>query len=492
MVFPIAGGTQSTGYDVSNSLRFHDGDSPDLRLALGSSPSGSNTNATFSFWIKRSEFDDQQILYNHYVDANNYFRINLRAIDAGTAPSGLEIVNIVGGSDAGSRMTNFRFRDSHAWYHIVVSTDSDNSTEDDRVKLYINGTRYTDWASTATWATTFKHFADNATVYIGTREGSSQYFDGYLSEVNVIDGTEYDATAFGEFNDNGVWIPKQYTGGYGNNGHFLEFKQTGTGTASASTIGADTSGNDKHFTSTNLSSFDVTVDTCTNNFATISNLYGDKQQGGAITFKEGNCQITTSYVDANYQRYPMAYSSMAVSKGKWYFEMKPISGNVYNIGVFSPEDFASDSTTNPYGGYAATGVIYTEGGVVRQNDTQDTGHATYDDSDIVGCALDMDNNAVYFHKNNTYINSGNPTSGASKTGAFTLPTTGSNGTDITLYGFTCGDEGAADIGTMQINFGNPPYAPSSIETDGNGRGSFEYAPPSGYLALCTKNLGSNG
>ena len=183
---------------------------------------------------------------------------------------------------------------------------------------------------------------------------------------------------------------------------------------------------------------------------------------------------------------------MAVSKGKWYFEMKPISGDVYNIGVFSPEDFASDSTTNPYGGYAATGVIYTEGGVVRQNDSQTGSMGTYDDGNIVGCALDMDNNAVYFHKDNTYINSGNPTSGASKTGAFTLPTTGTNGTPITLYGFTCGDEGAADVGTMEINFGNPPYAPSSIESDANGYGSFEFAPPSGYYALCTKNLAEYG
>ena len=113
MVFTTAGGgaTQETGYEIDNSLRFNDGDSARLSKSLGASPGGSNTNATFSFWIKRGVLENQQILFNSYVDANNYFRINLRAHDAGTAPFGIEILDIAGGSENGSRLSNQGFKD---------------------------------------------------------------------------------------------------------------------------------------------------------------------------------------------------------------------------------------------------------------------------------------------------------------------------------------------------------------------------------------------
>ena len=502
MGIPILGAnTADDTYSISNSVRYNDGDSPQLSRTMSS---GNQQIFTLSTWLKRNNISTgNQRIFSSDDEASADFRVRFNSADT------LEFTDSYTGNSATYTevYTKRQFRDSHAWYHIVVAVDTTQGTASNRVKIYVNGVQETELNNGAGGSVKYPAQNDNLgfgrngkTLEVGASLYSSsprQSVDMYLAETYAVDGAQLTPNYFGAFNDENVWIPVkpgEGAGGsitYGTNGFLLEYKQTGT-SANSSGIGADTSGNDNHFTPTNLTATDITTDTPTNNFATMSMMYSDKQQGGAITFSEGGCQIVTSYVDANYQRYPQAYSSMAVSKGKWYFEMKPISGDVYNIGVFSPEDFASDSTTNPYGGYAATGVIYTEGGVVRQNDTQDTGHATYDDSDIVGCALDMDNNAVYFHKNNTYINSGNPTSGASKTGAFTLPTTGSNGTDITLYGFTCGDEGAADIGTMQINFGNPPYAPSSIETDGNGRGSFEYAPPSGYLALCTKNLGSNG
>ena len=476
MVFPIVGGTQSTDYEISNSLRFHDGDSADLRLALGSSPSGSNTNATFSFWIKRGTIADQQILYNHYVDANNYFRINLRSATAGTAPAGLELVNIAGGSDAGSRMTNRVFRDVSAWYHIVVSTDSDNSTEDDRVKLYINGTRYTDWASTATWATTFKHFADNATVYIGTREGSSQYFDGYLTEVNVVDGTEYDASNFGEFNDNGVWIPKQYTGGYGNNGHFLQFKQTGTGTASASTIGADTSGNDKHFTSTNFAATDITEDTCTNNFCTMNPLYSYT----GITFKEGNLQT-----DLGGSNHRWGTGTFFLESGKWYFECKVLSDNNLNSGPGIIAYGIDDPLTTEGGGAGskAEGWIYlsTSAGDLQHGGTQYGTASAATTNDILMVAVDIDNGKIWIGKNGTWSEGSNPSTG---NGAVR-----SDLGDASSGLFTPAISGYNE--NFQFNFGNPPFSISSGNSDGK-YGNFEYEVPSGYYAICTKRLAEFG
>ena len=485
----ILGANSVSGYNVSNSIRFNSGDNPKLERTLVAA-TGEKV-FSFSTWVKRSSIGGSQSNYLLYgVDGSSnsfnwYFRNDKLRLYENTAGSGGAYIT-----------TNQDFRDTHAWYHVLLVYNTNESTNTNRVKIYINGSQIDPSdLSVDNWPdedyTNAEVVKNGNTMRVGASGSNSEDFDGYLAETNFIDGIAASPGDFGETNDNGVWVPKKYTATvYGNNGFFFEYKQTGT-TANSSGAGADTSGEDHHF-SWNGDTHDITTDTPTNIFATMSNLYSDKQQGGAITFSEGNCKIVTSYTDAAYSRYPQAYSSIAVTKGKWYFEMKPISGDVYNIGVFSPEDFASDSTTNPYGGYAATGCIYTEGGEVRQNDSSTGSMGTYDDGNIVGCALDMDNNAVYFHKDNTYINSGNPASGASKTGAFTLPTTGENGTPITLYGFTCGDEGAADVGTMSINFGNPPYTPSSIESDANGYGSFEFAPPSGYYALCTKNLAEYG
>jgi len=392
--------------------------------------------------------------------------------------------------------TNMLLRDPSAWYHIVGVYDSANSTEAQRGRMYVNGVEAS-LSGTPVYPSSGLDGIMGGQIphSIGGYPTSGGQFDGYITEMHYADGQALAPTAFGEFDDNGVWIPKRFTGSHGTVGFHLEFKQTGT-SANSSGIGADTSGNDNHFTPINLAATDVTEDTCTNNFATMNPLESDRQQGGAATFAEGNLQITTSYVDSDYQRYPQVYSTQAASSGKWYVEMKPISGNAFTLGVFSPEDYPSDSTNNPYGGYATTSCIYSyrtdiSDGRVRQNDNSTSPFPSFGTSDVIGCALDMDNFKVYFHKNGTYINSGNPTSGSTGTGAFTLATTGSNGANITLYGFTCGDDAPALNGTMSMNFGNPSFAISSGNTDGK-YGNFEYAPPSGYYALCTKRLAEFG
>ena len=478
----LGANTADDSYDISNSLCFNDGDSPDLRLALGSSASGSNTNGTFSFWIKRGSIAAQQILINHYVDSSNYFRMNLRAGDAGSAPAGLEIINVSGGSDAGSRTTNRVFRDVSAWYHIVVSTDSDNSTNEDRVKLYINGTRYTDWASTGTWASTFKHFNDNTTVFIGTREGSSQYYDGYITEVNVIDGTEYDASEFGETNDNGVWIPKEYTGSYGNNGHFLQFKQTGT-SANSSGIGADTSGNDKHFTVTNITARSVVQDSPTNNFMTWNPLFTNSRG----TFAEGNRQVTTN-VQGSVPYGQVEFGNFHVNSGKWYWEVEvPQVGSGGSLGLGANERAYEGTYTNGHNNGGSAGNIrynHSNGNVNNGSSTAVSGAATYTDDDTIGFAMDLDNNKMYIHKNGTYINSGNPT-------------TGSNGITMTssysdYWTPWISKDDTTNNAKVYLNTGNPVLVNDSSNADDNGHGDFEYDVPTGYFALCTKNLAEFG
>ena len=478
MVFPIAGGNESKGYEISNSLRFNDDDSPSLN---DTQSAGNRDTWTFSAWIKRGNLGTNQVIIISGSGDSDYFVLNFNSSDKiswhqynGSNYDVLETSDAV-------------FRDPSAWYHIVLKVDTTDSTADNRVILYVNGSVASHTANTTFDQNEDTDFNNNGnTLDIGNdAQFNMGYapFDGYMTEINFIDGTAKAQTDFGEFDDNGVWIPKKYTGTYGTNGFFLQFKQTGT-SANSSGIGADTSGNDNHFGVTNLAATDVTEDTCTNNFATMSSIHSDRQQGGAATFAEGNLQITTSYVDSNYQRYPQVYSTQAVSSGKWYFEMKITTSDTDSfIGIFSPDNYASDreGTNNPYGGYENTGAIYTSRGAVRIDDGQTTGHGNYAQNDIVGCALDIDNDKVYFHRNGTYVQSGNP---AGNSGGQAIPSG-------FLYGFTVGNDTASDSGTMQVNFGNPIHTISSGNTDGK-YGNFEYAPPSGYYALCTKRLAEFG
>ena len=471
VTIPGPSGEVKESYEISNSLRFNDGDS--AYLSRANSSGGSRKIFTFSCWFKKSTLgsaSDDQMIFSSYDGSNGIF-IQIDANDL------LQVYSKVGGTVKLNVRSEMVFRDVSAWYHIVVKFDSNNTNLD----LYVNGVEISQTVVVAFTDADHEINESGGTHYIGTKP-SDRLWDGYITEVHFIDGTAKAQTDFGEFDDNGVWIPKRYTGGnYGTNGFHLEFKQTGT-SQNSSGIGADTSGNDNHFAVTNLAATDVTEDTCTNNFATMNPLESDRQQGGAATFAEGNLQITTSYVDANYQRYPQVYSTQAVSSGKWYFEMKITTSDTDSfIGVHSPDNYASDSTTNPYGGYASTGAIYTSRGSVRINDGQTTGHGTFSQNDIVGCALDLDNNKVYFHKNGTYVQSGDP---AGNSGGQAIPSG-------YTYGFTVGNDTASDSGTMQVNFGNPVHTISSGNTDGK-YGNFEYAVPSGFYAVCTKRLAEFG
>jgi hypothetical protein len=480
MVFPILGANSASGeYEISNSLRFNDDDSPYLSKTPGSA--GNRRTFTISVWAKRSDKNTSAVLYGAGTASTDMFQL-LMQNDGGN--NIIIVQDRVSGTNNLNLNTTAQFTDTAAWYHIVLAVDTTQSTSSNRAKLYVNGNQITAFGTETYPSEDYDCHVNNTVAHhIGaqSRGSANDHFDGYITELHSIDGSAKAQTDFGEFNANGVWIPKKYTGSHGTNGFFMQFKQTGTGTNSSG-MGADTSGQDNHFAVNNLAAVDVTEDTCTNNFATMDPSNGDRQQGGAATFAEGNLQITTSYVDSDYQRYPQVYSTQAVSSGKWYFEMKITTSDVDSfIGVHSPDNHASDSTNNPYGGYAATGAIYTSRGAVRINDGQTTGHGTFSQNDIVGCALDIDNNKVYFHKNGTYVQSGDP---AGNSGGQAIPTG-------YTYGFTVGNDTASNSGTMQANFGNPPYTISSGNNDGK-YGNFEYAVPSGYYAVCTKRLAEFG
>ena len=471
MVSILGANSVSGGYEVSNSVRLND-----AYLSRTPSSAGNRRTYTISTWVKRSKFGGDQTIFGSAPTTSVYAHLVFDADD-------IKFDDYNGGTQAALRTSGVH-RDPSAWYHIVLAVDTTQGTESNRLKLYVNGVEPTLDGKSCTQNhesqinnTTAQSVGTLASAYV-----SGYYFGGYVAETHFIDGAAKAQTDFGEFNDNGVWIPKKYTGTYGTNGFYLQYKQTGT-SQNASGIGADTSGQGNHFAVTSLAATDVTEDTCTNNFATMNPLESARQQGGAATFAEGNLQITTSYVDANYQRYPQVYSTQAVSSGKWYFEMKIADSDTdSSMGIHSPDNYSSDTTTNPYGGYATTSCIYTSRGAVRINDGNNQGHGTWSQNDIIGCALDIDNDKVYFHKNGTYIQSGDP---AGNSGGQAIPSN-------TTYGFTVGADAASDSGIIQVNFGNPIHTISSGNADANGYGNFEYAPPSGFFALCTKNLAEFG
>ena len=472
MVFPVVGGNESKGYEISNSLRFNRGDSPYLNRTPSSA--GNRQTWTTSFWIKRTTLGTSQHIFSTYTGTAS---INTQC-DFRTDNT-FQFYDSPGtGSYNWYYLTNRVFRDVGAWYHFVLAVDTTQSSASDRVKIYVNGVQETSFSSstnpsqndnTADWN-------NNSEQRIGRH--SSNYLDGYLTEFHNVDGSQLLPTSFGEFDDNGVWVPIEYTGSHGTNGFYLEFKQTGT-SQNSSGIGADTSGNDNHFAVTNLASTDITEDTCTNNFCTWNPL--DTHSGN--TFSEGNLKVNGA-ASAR-----LCSTTFAPSQGKWYQEFKLTdvnSGSIYNV-----EQGALALSGNLFvSGSDNTGIYFTGPSVYRNGSNQGSITGGFSDDDILQIALDLDNNNVYYGKNGNWsdgVGGGFDQSDFSNASGFALTRTTSNN-NIT---FSTQNGASSSAFELIANWGNPPYSVSSSNNDGK-YGNFEYAVPSGYYALCTKRLAEFG
>ena len=318
MVFTTAGGgaTQETGYEIDNSLRFNYPDNP--QLSFTPSSDGNKRVATASFWLKRgvSRASNDLHIMGSQEDGSNLYSIRIRS--SGNADV-FQFLNAVSGSTSNgfTYKSTAAIRDHSAWYHFVFVYDKDNSTAGNRGRIYVNGVEETlfgtesNFSDSSTWNSTNTNNIGNS---------QSAYFDGYMAEVNLVDGLALDPTYFAE-TKNGVWIAKEYTGSYGTNGFRLQFNQTGTGTASASTIGADTSGNTHHFTSSGIVASDCAMpDSPENNFCTLNSVgrrYGQSYVG---TFSEGNLKVASGGNATN------VFGTMAInqiaSQGGVYFEVR--------------------------------------------------------------------------------------------------------------------------------------------------------------------------
>jgi len=466
-----ANSVTDTGYEITNSCRFNPGDSPVMVKA--SSSSGNGYKGTFSLWVKRSNLGAQQMIGQQDTGhARVFFNGSNQLRCYG---------NSAGEDNAFDLASTALFRDVGAWYHIVFAWDNTQGTAANRNKVYVNGVQLTDFA-TETYNPQNTQigggfFVDSLNLTISGK--NEDYFDGYMAEIVGIENTTYGPTDFGEFDeDSGIWKPidglEDLT--FGPNGFYLDFEDSAN-------LGNDVNGG-TDFTESNLAAVDQSTDTCTNNFATLNSIDTFYVDG---TLSEGNCKYVGSAGN-----YDFVYSTIQVSQGKWYFEGTYKDGNDDN-GLIGITGKAMTDTAN-YLGKTAThefSYIGNAGRTVTGGSFSTSGsYDAFTADDVIGVAMDLDNNKLYYSKNGTFQNSGDPTSGATGTGALAI--TAAASTTNGSYAFAVSSFDSDDADEWEVNFGNPVAALSSAATDGNGFGSFEYAPPSGYLALCTKNLATDG
>jgi hypothetical protein len=465
---PLILGTNSikdTGYDVANSCRFNAGSSDSLTRTFGTPTN--NRIWTYSFWMKHC--DNAGVLLNTGADTSYMY---FRGSSANPVPFGFSVEQYVS-SFQYRLIPNEVFRDHSAWQHIVIAFDTTQSTASNRVKIYKNGSQITSFNTEDYPSQNLDTQVNSAVAHKIGGFASSGFYDGYLAEVVFIDGQQLDPTSFGEFDEDSptIWKPKDVSGlTFGNNGFHLDFEN-------ASSLGADVSGNSNNFTVNNLTSVDQSTDTCTNNFATMNPL--DVPASNQPTFSEGNLKVVSPSAsgDNNFG----GASTIAVSSGKWYIEAKATVGaggySRNRIGITGNESTAR--INNSLGANSYEYFYDSESG----NSNAGSYGNSYTTGDIIGIALNLDDNELKFYKNGTVQNSGTAIS-------IDAPSSTSIGAYKIAQSDSSGVSGATS--TFEFNFGSPPYSISSGNSDGNGYGNFEYSVPSGYYALNSKNLAEFG
>jgi hypothetical protein len=459
-------GSIATGYDIENSLVLEDAN--DESMIRNYSGDGDRRTWTYSTWIKRTELSQDYycLFFAAYTGIQFMSEDYLR-------------VELYDGTTTRYADTTQLFRDTSAWYHLVVTLDSTDSTASDRVKIWINGSRVTDFRTS-----TYASMSQNDQFGIGQASSNYQFgywfaggannrgFCGYVAETHYVNGTALEANDFGEYDsDSGIWIPKEYTGSHGSKGFYLKFDDS-------SNLGKDSSsGGIGDFTLSNITAADQATDTPTNNFCTFNPLM---DQGNSPTISEGAMKSTGGGGSWN-----QTWGTIGTKSGKWYYEMKVT--NTSSTGYFgaSTTPAVSDYTNTVQLMYNTSFIVGTANGIdyyYWQNGSQTSNEATgwgnLVNNDVLGLALDLDagTKKFYLYKNGSLLNSGGTN----------LPT---NMQDEFIFPLYVQYENKQD----EINFGG--YTISSISSaasDANGYGTFEYAPPSGYYALCTKNLAQYG
>jgi hypothetical protein len=485
LLIPGTNSIKDTGYDVANSLRFNDGSSEQLYRVTSA---GSDYKGTFSAWVKKSTPEVENTMLYGYYNSNNKHTLNFLS-------SGELYINlIVDASTAATLQTNRTFRDVSAWTHVAVAWDTTQGTASNRIKVYINGVQETSFATSnyPNQNTNIQFNRNTSGVYVGGQAGSNT-FDGYMCEVVYIDGTAYDQTSFGEFDSSSpnIWKPIDVSGlTFGTNGFYCEFKQSGTST-DASGMGADTSGNNNHLAAQNFASIDQSTDTCTNNAPTLNHLASDTTP----IFSQGNLEVQCNSLNSWNKAVP---ATIVLNSGKWYWEIKNLDSTYPNYII--PAFMNANYYANLIAGNGLPGNVYDsnngfwnglQGGgdnnsyaIYRAGSSGETISSAFLVNHIMSFALDLDNRKCWLAQNGTYVNSGNPNTGANET--WTTSDIDANTPYVPAVAYYYA---SSKIG---FNFGSSSQSISSGNSDANGYGNFEYAVPTGFYAINTKNLAEFG
>ena len=452
----IQGTSKAAGgvYTIENSVRL-DGVA-DMSRTVASN--GNLRTWSWSFWVKRSGLGTNGGLgFNiggTYTDASN--RSLVRFYSSGNGTDDFYWAERSGGAWREDQWTDGQYRDPSAWYHILLVWDTDGGTTP-RARRYINGVQITDLGSSPAAAAN----VDSGTNQAGTFQLFDQAgfpgreFEGYCAEMHFVDGTALAPTDFGEFNTDGVWVAKNVTGiTYGSNGFYLDF-------ADSADLGKDVSGNGNNFTSSGLTTADQMLDTPTDNYSIFNPVASCNVSGQPLTISDGNLR-TSAGGTANAIE---AITQIGPSSGKWYAEFTlnaaPQLSNQYPvIGVIAADlniTGGNNVGNSTFRGYAPNGnTIGTGGGAYGD---------TFTTNDVIGCAIDLDNQKIWWSKNGTFQNSGDPAAGTNA--AFTNLTAG-------LFYRFCISHAGSTATDVTGNFGQT--------------GGFTYTPPTNFLALSTANL----
>ena len=481
-------GSIATGaaYEIENSLKLNSANSEYLYQTRDTS--GSDWNRlkwTASMWVKHIPTPDSNVNPKERMfgaaDANSDFDIRFRG-----EPLGFRNNSDVDG--AAELRTTALYRDYSAWYHVVAVWDTANATAGDRMKLYVNGEEVTDFSvdtqpslnAKSIWGKKNDGTDGNVTHTIGAfynyYTGFSQGLNGYMAEIHWVEGQALTPTDFGVYdNDSGIWKPKAFTGTLGSLDNYLDF-------SNSSNLGEDANGG-TDLSLNNITAADQATDTPTNNFCTWNPLFSFG--GNEAVINEG--ATTADSVSGGWKG---AVGTIAATNGKWYWEYRPVAGafGYRAVGIMGA-DYSTDDIDDPrdycpnlFLRDGLSPYIYQH--LISGVETAYKAMTSWssNDSDVFAIALNLDDEEITFYRNGTAITE----NGTSNT-TFSISSVIGQSEPIVPY------YRSFDSTEIYFNFGG--YTEMTIasgNTDANGYGTFEYAPPSGYYALCTKNLAEYG
>jgi hypothetical protein len=427
------------GYTVGRSLRFRSSAS----AYLNRTPSSASNRQiwTWSSWVKRGQLGAYNVLFSAANGASTRDYISFDSNDRLTFD--------IADATAGQKTTTQVFRDPSAWYHIVVAEDTTQATANNRIRMYVNGVEVTAFTLNTAPSQNYSGGINNNVVHriANAAQAGNAYLDGYMAEVNFIDGQQLTPSAFGAYDNTGIWEPIKYTGTYGTNGFYLPFSDT----TSTTTLVADSSGNGNNWTPNNISlTAGVTYDSMIDS-PTVSNLSSNyavlnpNDKGSNLVVANANLNVSIGGTGGN----DIGRATISIpSTGKWYWET-----TIAAIGAGVAPGIITNAVTLNSGSGTLYGVFYNSNGTYTTTwGTNVSYGSTFTTNDVIGVAYDAGANSIVFYKNNVSQGAITPSSsGLPYFPAIFLQTTAN----------------------INLNFGQRP---------------FTYTPPSGYSALNTANL----